>query len=124
MQHVSTSKKKKTDGDDNTDGDDGGSAALEEPAHSPLAHEWPLLFALTVLVGCAYSTGYSGATCGCIFFLYFILASVGNALHMSFHVRNFHLEKYRWYQELRSLHYIHHLGDMKSNLSMLNMGKI
>ena len=50
------------------------------------------------------------------------MAMVGNALHMSFHVRGFHLEEYAWYRELRALHYIHHLGDMKSNLAMLNLG--
>ena len=26
------------------------------------------------------------------------------------------------YLELRALHYIHHLGDMRSNLAMVNMG--
>ena len=50
------------------------------------------------------------------------MASIGNALHMSFHVRHFHLERFEWYVELRTLHYIHHLGDMKSNFAMLNMG--
>lgn len=30
--------------------------------------------------------------------------------------------RYEWYMELRALHYIHHLGDMKSNLAMLNLG--
>lgn len=51
-----------------------------------------------------------------------VMGVVGNAMHMSFHIRNFELEKYEWYMELRTLHYIHHLGDMKSNLAMVNMG--
>jgi len=51
-----------------------------------------------------------------------LMGIIGNAFHMSFHVRGFELEKYQWYMELRMLHYIHHLGDMKSNLAMVNLG--
>lgn len=51
-----------------------------------------------------------------------VMGVVGNAMHMSFHVRGFEFEKYDWYMELRTLHYIHHLGDMKSNLAMVNLG--
>merc|ERR1711963_1311711 len=50
------------------------------------------------------------------------MGTIGNALHMSFHVRGFELERYEWYMELRSLHYVHHLGNMATNFAMLNMG--
>ena len=66
--------------------------------------------------------GHSALTLAFVFALYLVMASLGNALHMSFHVRGFHLERHAWFRELRSLHYIHHIGDMKSNLAMLNMG--
>jgi hypothetical protein len=91
-------------------------------SHSPLAHEWPLLAEMLIIILAGFWLGYSFGTMFFVFVLYFTMASVGNALHMSFHVRNFHLEKYAWYRELRSLHYIHHIGDMKSNLAMLNLG--
>ena len=43
-------------------------------------------------------------TCAFVVFLLAVMASVGNAMHMSFHVKGFHLEKYDWYMELRALH--------------------
>ena len=90
--------------------------------HSFLAHEWPLIFLMIciLLAGQVYHRNSYLTAFG--FGMYAVMASVGNALHMSYHVRNFHLEKYAWYNELRTLHYIHHLGDMKSNLFMLNCG--
>ena len=98
-------------------------AKAKEAAHSPLAHEWPMLLMMVlILLGGKAFFGASWATTGSALVLYLIMASVGSALHMSFHVRNFHLEKYDWYKELRTLHYIHHLGDMKSNFAMLNLG--
>lgn len=80
--------------------------------HSPLAHEW-LLLAMLAAIAAAGRTFFdvSGATTACAVAMFFVVASVGNALHMSFHVRNFHLEKYAWYRELRTLHYVHHLGE-------------
>mmetsp|Transcript_8628 Transcript_8628/g.16705 ORF Transcript_8628/g.16705 Transcript_8628/m.16705 type:complete len:677 (-) Transcript_8628:128-2158(-) len=103
-----------------------GLDASKTPAgkkHTPLAHEGPLLlFLFLILVGGWLICGTKLSTLLYVFILYFVVATAGNALHMSFHVRGFHLEKYAWYRELRTLHYIHHLGDMKSNLAMLNMG--
>eukprot|EP00467_Chlorarachnion_reptans_P011323 CAMPEP_0114525866 /NCGR_PEP_ID=MMETSP0109-20121206/22675_1 /TAXON_ID=29199 /ORGANISM="Chlorarachnion reptans, Strain CCCM449" /LENGTH=727 /DNA_ID=CAMNT_0001707521 /DNA_START=78 /DNA_END=2261 /DNA_ORIENTATION=+ len=103
-----------------------GIAGEQEKAvkkHTPLAHEGPLLIALlSILVFAFLFLGATLATTLFAFILYLVVACVGNALHMSFHVRGFHLEKYAWYRELRTLHYIHHLGDMKSNLAMLNLG--
>merc|ERR1719145_206693 len=55
------------------------------------------------------------------FMMYAAVAIVGNAVHMSFHVRGFHLEKYEWYMQLRALHYIHHLGDMNHDFAMVSM---
>ena len=100
-------------------------AKNEVKAHSMLAHEWPMISAqltLITLCGAGVFPGGSGRLAACVFLLYFLMSAVGNALHMSFHVRNLHLETYAWYRELRTMHYIHHLGDMKSNMAMLNLG--
>ena len=105
---------------------DGTAAAQDvtkDKEHTPLAHEGPLMVIMAmILVGGYFLVGTPGPALGFATFLYFTMSSVGNALHMSFHVRGFHLEKYPWYLELRALHYIHHLGDMKSNLAMFNLG--
>ena len=94
------------------------------PAHSFLAHEWPVIVTglMILIIGMFPPFNTSKATTFFIFIEYFFQASIMNALHMSFHVRNFHLEKYAWYRELRTLHYIHHLGDMKTNFGMINLG--
>jgi hypothetical protein len=52
------------------------------------------------------------------------MGSVGSALHSSFHVKGFQLECYEWYQELRALHFIHHLGNTKHNYGVLNISFI
>jgi len=91
--------------------------------HSPLAHEWPLLAQiLVILVVARFACGQTWGTTACAFVLFAVQVSVETALHMSYHVRDFHLERYGWYRELRALHYLHHLGDMKSNLLMVNTG--
>ena len=74
-----------------------------------------------IVIGGVYWWGTKWSTMGFVCVMYLAIVSIENALHMSFHVRNFHLEKYAWYKELRTLHYIHHLGDMKSNMGMLNL---
>lgn len=86
-------------------------------------HEGPLYF----FFGAILAFGYfylqtSMVAFGFILFGVTIMGIVGNAFHMSFHVRGFEYECYQWYLELRTLHYIHHLGDMKSNLAMVNLG--
>merc|ERR1712194_87517 len=89
--------------------------------HTPLIHEAPLLIMMmAILMGGLYVE--RAGTILFVFVMYAVMAIVGNAFHMSFHVRGFHLEKYKWYMELRALHYIHHLGDTKSNFAMVNMG--
>ena len=57
----------------------------------------------------------SWGTIGFAFFMAITMGSVGSALHSSFHVKGFELECYKWYQELRALHYIHHLGNTQHN---------
>ena len=95
-----------------------------QKSHSPLAHEWPLILEMVLILvgGYWFIPGCSLLTILFVFGLYTAVALVGNGLHMSFHVRHFHLEKYAWYRELRTLHYIHHLGDMKKGLCMWNLG--
>lgn len=54
--------------------------------------------------------GFGWATVALSLLMSAVIGAVGSALHSSFHVRGFQLEKYEWYLELRALHYIHHLG--------------
>ena len=86
-------------------------------------HEGPLyvFMGLILVLGRVY---LQTSWLGMFFILMFasLMGIIGNAFHMSFHVRDFEYEKYQWYMELRMLHYIHHLGDMKSNLAMVNLG--
>ncbi len=53
-----------------------------------------------------------------------VIAKIGAALHESFHIKGFELERYQWYLELRTYHYIHHLGTTKHNYAILNIGLI
>ena len=87
-----------------------------------LAHEGPLYVFMVAILLHGYAAGTSLAALSFVAAGYIVMGLVGNALHMSFHVRGFELERYEWYLELRALHYIHHLGDMRSNLGMLNLG--
>lgn len=86
-------------------------------------HEGPLyiMMAIILILGrIFFHTSWSALAF--IFGFASLIGIVGNAFHMSFHVRGFELERYQWYMELRMLHYIHHLGDMKSNYALVNMG--
>ena len=99
---------------------DGAGASRE---HWPLVHEGPMIVMMVGLLGLGYfAFGVPAAGIGAVFVMYTAMGVVGGALHFSFHVRHFHLEAYAWYRELRALHHIHHMGDMKSNLAMLNVG--
>ena len=64
---------------------------------------------------CSYST------IGCAFFSFMIMAFIGNWLHHAYHVEDRWLERYKWFHELRALHYVHHLGTAKHNYGVLNM---
>ena len=85
-------------------------------------HEGPLYAMNVVILAGAYYYGFSVLTLCFVLLLGVVMGTVGSALHSSFHVPNFHLEKYKWYMELRTLHYLHHLGSMKHNYAVLNLG--
>jgi len=88
-----------------------------------LEHEGPLYLFMALILAAGYFIFESTLpTLGMVLALYVAMGLIGNAMHMSFHVKNFELERYAWYRELRTLHYLHHLGDMKSNLAMINLG--
>merc|ERR1711959_501793 len=53
--------------------------------------------------------------------LYMFMGLAGNAMHTSYHFRNFHLEQYEWYLELRSLHWLHHRGAEQGRFANLGM---
>jgi len=52
---------------------------------------------------------------------YLFIGVIGNYLHHAFHIENIYLTQYKWFHELRALHYIHHLGTAKQNYGILNM---
>lgn len=92
-------------------------------ARPPLAHEWPLLLMLLMSVCAALfykPLGFSKLAVGLIFLIVLVIATLGNAFHMSYHVRGFELEAREFYKQLRTRHYLHHRGNMKSNLAMVN----
>ncbi|CAF3690130.1 unnamed protein product [Adineta steineri] len=64
---------------------------------------------------CSYST----IVCALLGFI--IMGFIGNWLHHAYHVEDHWLERYKWFHELRALHYIHHLGTAKHNYGVLNM---
>ena len=84
-----------------------------------LAHEGPLyiLFVAILVIGKLFG-GTSWAALGALTLLFLVMAMVGGALHISYHVRGFEFERFRWYRELRSLHYIHHIE--RKNFAMVN----
>eukprot|EP00386_Alphamonas_edax_P006858 GDKI01022147.1.p1 GENE.GDKI01022147.1~~GDKI01022147.1.p1 ORF type:complete len:510 (+),score=158.09 GDKI01022147.1:100-1629(+) len=90
-----------------------------------LAHEG-ILYALSIisLAVARFALHFSWATLGCAVLMAAVMGTVGSALHSSFHVRGFHLEHLQWYQELRALHYIHHLGSTQHNFGVLNLGLV
>jgi sterol desaturase/sphingolipid hydroxylase (fatty acid hydroxylase superfamily) len=73
------------------------------------------LVAARLFFHCSYST------IGCAFFGFMIMAFIGNWLHHAYHVEDHWLERFKWFHELRALHYIHHLGTAKHNYGVLNM---
>lgn len=85
-----------------------------------LAHEGPLLFIVALVVIFARMVlAVSLASCFFALLGYALMAAVGTAMHMSFHERDFQLEPYAWYRELRSLHMIHHMH--RKNYAMVNV---
>lgn len=86
-------------------------------------HEGPLYVGFAVLIASSrWLFDLNVTTLLAAMLLGGVMGSVGSALHSSFHVRGFQLERFQWYRELRALHYLHHLGDMKSNYAVLNLG--
>ena len=85
-----------------------------------VAHEGPIFLGMASILGFAkFVLGTSTVTCMFALVGYVFMASLGSAIHMSFHERGFHLEPYAWYRELRSLHMIHHIH--RKNYAMVNV---
>lgn len=97
--------------------------SLMNPANSAtssLAHEGPIIVGMaSILLFAKFYLGASTITCLFALLGYAFMASLGGAIHMSFHERGFHLEQYAWYRELRSLHMIHHMH--RKNYAMVNV---
>lgn len=90
-----------------------------------LVHEgilYLLILIITLII--KIILGYSNLSLFFFLLMATIMGSVGSALHSSFHVKGFELERYQWYLELRTLHYIHHLGNTQHNFGVLNLGAL
>jgi hypothetical protein len=57
-----------------------------------------------------------------VYLLHFLpgafLLYVADLLHQQIHVRGSRWERYDWFLQLRSLHYLHHVGDFQQNFAM------
>lgn len=85
-----------------------------------IVHEGPLAAAmLLIIVGGRVLAHTSILALAFVLAGYLLMALIGSALHISFHVRNFELEPFSWYRELRALHYVHHL--QHKNFAMVNI---
>lgn len=85
-----------------------------------IAHEGPLVLAvIAIVVGANLILGVT--LLGCAFALvgFVFMSLFGSAIHISFHERDFELEPYAWYRELRALHLIHHMHH--KNYAMVNV---
>jgi len=71
-----------------------------------------LLFCMRVILNLPWSVIFMGNLQS------FIVLSIGNYLHNSFHIKSPWLEKFKLWRELRYLHYLHHCGDTKHNYSI------
>merc|ERR1712072_584770 len=91
-----------------------------------MGHEGPLLAGLAVILIVSYIVTVRFLKMSPVpilgaMILYILVALVENAFHIAFHVRDFHLDRFEWFKELRTLHYIHHLGDTRKNFFMVEM---
>ena len=84
-----------------------------------LQHEGTLFMLMAVPVASAAFMQVPWHSIGLAAAMYLVVALVGSAIHISFHIRNFELEPYAWYRELRSLHLLHH--ETRKNFAMVNM---
>jgi len=84
------------------------------------AHEGPIVLAIVaVILAARIIFELSLGTCAFILVGLSFMGSFGSALHISFHERDFQLEPYAWFRELRSLHMLHHMH--RKNYAMVNI---
>jgi hypothetical protein len=89
------------------------------------AHEGILYVMLFAALACErLLLGLSWGTVAASLAMACFIGAVGSALHSSFHVKGFELERFQWYKELRALHYIHHLGSTQHNFGVFNIGMV
>ncbi len=89
------------------------------PAQSSLEHEGLiyLLFVVLLLIE-TYVIKFKTSIIVMGIIEAIVFGTIGNYLHMSYHIENHWLGKYHWYQVLRWNHYCHHLGTAKHNYAI------
>jgi hypothetical protein len=84
-------------------------------------HEALLYGMMLSVVIVSFFCGVQCSTLGGVAFGFFLIGLIGNYLHHAFHIPDIWLLRYKWFSELRALHYVHHLGNAKHNYGILNM---
>jgi hypothetical protein len=85
-----------------------------------LAHDGPMYVLGFGSLFLAHAFGVSKQSIFCGMFELICIGTIAVYLHNSFHVKGHFLENFNWFQELRALHYIHHLGDANHNYAIMN----
>ena len=90
-----------------------------QPTESKNAKAYAFTILLSPFIGC-YFTGLNLKTYLVGLGLSTGLLKIADELHKAVHRKNTCLEKYNWFQDIRTLHYYHHKGDMKHNYGISN----
>jgi hypothetical protein len=90
------------------------------PLASSFAHEALLYVQLAVILVASAAAGVRWPTLAAAVLQAGIIGYVGNLMHESFHARDSAFARFRWWRELRALHYVHHLGSARHNYSIGN----
>lgn len=85
------------------------------PAQSSIEHESLIyLIFLGIITVEFYIFKFNTATILMTGLEAIVFGLVGNYLHMAYHVKDHYLSKYHWFQNLRWIHYCHHLNTAKT----------
>ena len=90
------------------------------PLASSAAHEALLYVQLALILGASHALGVGGGTLAGAALQAVLIGYLGNVLHNSFHNRATSWRRFRWWRELRALHYHHHTGSARHNYAMAN----
>lgn len=105
------------------DGTDKGEDLLYRslPFMTPFRHEAFLYIQYTIFFSFLAIIGFSKLNILLYIILTLLLTIYNNYMHIAFHIYNFWLDKYKFFRELRAIHYLHHVLDFTQNYGMGNL---